>query len=138
LNQQKNVQEKPHKSYNPNKQNTPNIFWRSGRSDCKRDRLYPTAVKVTGSNFAEPLVLGFLNKPKMSYRQMSQSGALSGQQIPAQGLEQKLGEGSAKFMQAMVSQLIKTSLDKDEELLNRFQRIHIQDGSVIGLWLPSE
>ena len=68
---------------------------------------------------------------------MSQSGALSGLQITAQGLEQKFGEGSAKFMQTMleqaVSQLIKTSLDKDEELLNRFQRIHIQDGSVIGL-----
>lgn len=68
---------------------------------------------------------------------MSQSGALSGLQMTAQGLEQKFSERSAKFMQAMleqaVSQLIKTSLDKDIELLNRFQRIHIQDGSVIGL-----
>jgi hypothetical protein len=73
----------------------------------------------------------------MSYRQMSQSSALSGLPITAQGLEQKFGERSAKFMQTMleqaVSQLIKTSWDKDEELLNRFRRIHIQDGSVIGL-----
>lgn len=68
---------------------------------------------------------------------MSQSGALSGLQITAQGLEQKFSEHSAKFMQALleqaVNQLIKTSLDKDIELLNRFQQIHIQDGSVIGL-----
>jgi hypothetical protein len=104
---------------------------------AKETGFIQRAVKVTGSNFAETLVFGFLNKPKMSYRQMSQSGALSGLQITVQGLEQKFGEGSAKFMQTMleqaVSQLIKTSLDKDEELLNRFQRIHIQDGSVIGL-----
>ena len=73
----------------------------------------------------------------MSYRQMSQSGVSSGLQISAQGLEQKFSERSANFMRAMlesaVSQLIKTSLNKDLELLERFSRIHIQDGSVIGL-----
>jgi len=92
---------------------------------------------VNGSNFAETLVFGFLNNPKMSYRQMSQSGALSGLEITAQGLEQKFSERSAKFMQGMlesaVSQLIKTSLNKEIDLLDRFPRIHIQDGSVIGL-----
>lgn len=92
---------------------------------------------MNGSNFAETLVFGFLNNPKMSYRQMSQSGALSGLAITAQGLEQKFSERSAKFMQVMlenaVSQLIKTWLNKENELLDRFPRIHIQDGSVIGL-----
>ena len=92
---------------------------------------------MNGSNFAETLVFGFLNNPKMSYRQMSQSGALSGLEITAQGLEQKFSERSAKFMQGMlesaVSQLIKTSLNKEIDLLDRFPRIHIQDGSVIGL-----
>ncbi len=92
---------------------------------------------MNGSNFAEMLVFGFLNNPKMSYRQMSQSGAVSGLEITAQGLEQKFSQRSAKFMQVMlenaVSQLIKTSLNKEIELLDRFPRIHIQDGSVIGL-----
>lgn len=68
---------------------------------------------------------------------MSQAGALSGLQITAQGLEQKFSERSAKFMQVMleqaVNQMITTSLGKDIELLNRFERIHIQDGSVISL-----
>lgn len=94
-------------------------------------------VKVTGSNFAQTLVFGFLDNPKMSYREMSQSGAVSGLQITAQGLEQKFSARSAKFMQAVlgqaVNQLVRTSSGMEVELLNRFSRIHIQDGSVIGL-----
>ena len=43
-------------------------------------------VKVSGSNFAKTLVFGFLDNPKMSYREMSQAGVLSGLQISAQGL----------------------------------------------------
>jgi hypothetical protein len=115
----------------------PILFGTQADRIAKETGFIQREVKVTGSNFAGVLVFGFLNKPKMSYRQMSQSGALSGLQITAQGLEQKFSERSAKFMQAMleqaVSQLIKTSLGQDIELLNRFQRIHIQDGSVMGL-----
>ena len=94
-------------------------------------------VKVNGSNFAQTLVFGFLHNPKMSYRQMSQSGALSGLTITAQGLEQKFSPHSAHFMQRMleqaVGQLVITSLHKENQILDRFVRIHIQDGSVIGL-----
>lgn len=94
-------------------------------------------VKVSGSNFAKTLVFGFLDNPKMSYREMSQAGVLSGLQISAQGLEQKFSATSAKFMQAIlgqaVQQMVRASARMDVELLNRFERIHIQDGSVIGL-----
>ena len=103
----------------------------------KETKFIQREVKVTGSNFAQTLVFGFLNKPTMSYRQMRQSGAASGLEITAQGLEQRFSKSSAKFMQALleeaVGQLLKTALHKDTELLNRFERIHIQDGSVIGL-----
>ncbi len=73
----------------------------------------------------------------MSYREMSQAGVLSGLQISAQGLEQKFSANSAKFMQAVlgqaVNQLVRASSSMEVDLLNRFERIHIQDGSVIGL-----
>ena len=73
----------------------------------------------------------------MSYREMSQAGVLSGLQISAQGLEQKFSANSAKFMQAVlgqaVHQLVRASSSMEVDLLNRFERIHIQDGSVIGL-----
>jgi hypothetical protein len=99
--------------------------------------LVQREVKVTGSNFAQTLVFGFLDNPKMSYRQMSQTGALSGLKITAQGLEQKFSAASANFMQRLLEQAVKpvieTATGKEVALLQRFSRIHIQDGSVIGL-----
>ena len=99
--------------------------------------LVQREVKVTGSNFAQTLVFGFLDNPKMSYRQMSQAGALSGLRITAQGLEQKFSAASANFMQQLLEQalkpLIESSAGNEVDLLQRFSRIHIQDGSVIGL-----
>jgi hypothetical protein len=115
----------------------PRLFGEEANRLAKESGFVQREVKVNGSNFAETLVLGFLNRPKMSYRQMSQSGALSGLEITAQGLEQRFSERSATFMQAMleraVGQFIQGALEKDLELLNRFEGIHIQDGSVIGL-----
>jgi hypothetical protein len=99
--------------------------------------LVQREVKVTGSNFAQTLVFGFLDNPKMSYRQMSQAGALSGLKITAQGLEQKFSVASANFMQQLLEQalqqLVATATGNEVALLQRFSRIHIQDGSVIGL-----
>jgi hypothetical protein len=99
--------------------------------------LVQREVKVTGSNFAQTLVFGFLDNPKMSYRQMSQAGVLSGLQITAQGLEQKFSAASAKFMRQLleqaVRQVMETCPSNDVDLLQRFSRIHIQDGSVIGV-----
>jgi hypothetical protein len=94
-------------------------------------------VKVTGSKFAQTLVLGFLGNPTMSYRQMSQAGALSGLYMSAQGLEQKFSAASAQFMQRLlertVQQLIETASPCEVALLQRFGRIYLQDSSVIGL-----
>jgi len=133
----KNLQENPIKTITRISKALQSIFSEQADRLAKETGFTQRVVKVKGSNFAETLVFGFLNQPKMSYRQMSQTGALSGLQITAQGLEQKFSERSAKFMQVMleqaVKQMITTSLGKDIELLNRFERIHIQDGSVISL-----
>ncbi len=94
-------------------------------------------VKVTGSNFAQTLVWGFLNDPQMSYRQMSQAGVLSGLHITAQGWEQRFSAASATFLQRLlahtVQHLIVSAQLREGELLQRFGHIHIQDGSVISL-----
>lgn len=113
------------------------IFGTQADQLAREAGLVQREVKVTGSNFAQTLVFGFLDNPKMSYRQMSQAGALSGLQITTQGLEQKFSAASANFMQQLlekaVKQLMETSTDNEVDLLQRFSRIHIQDGSVIGL-----
>ena len=135
--QSKTYRKSPIKTITQISKSLQNIFGSEAKRLAKETGFIQREVKVNGSNFAETLVFGFLNNPKMSYRQMSQSGSLSGLAITAQGLEQKFSNRSAEFMQAMlestVSQLIKTSLSKEIDLLDRFSRIHIQDGSVIGL-----
>lgn len=94
-------------------------------------------VKITGHQFAHTMTFGFLDNPKMSYREMSQVAGMTGPKITAQGLEQKFGPASARFMQALldvaVKQMVQSSPGIDLNLLNRFSEIHIQDGSVIGL-----
>ena len=73
--------------------------------------LVQREVKVTGSKFAQTLVFGFLDNPKMSYRQMSQAGALSGLNITAQGLEQKFSAASANFMQCLLEQALQPLME---------------------------
>ncbi len=103
---------------------------------CKA-KFVKRKVKVTGSNFAQTLVFGFLDNPKMSYRQMKQVAGLSNLEISGQGLEQRFSQTSAEFMkrvlESAIAQVVCSSEEIDLELLNRFSKIHIQDGSVIGL-----
>ena len=112
-----------------------NVLGTKADNLARETKFVQREVKITGSKFAQTLVFGFLDNPKMSYREMSQAASLSGLGITAQGLEQKFSQTSAKFMQALlekaVEQLVDTSFSVDIDLLNRFSRIYIQDGSVM-------
>ena len=114
-----------------------NVFGTQADQLARTTKFIQRQVKVTGSQFAQTLVFGFLDNPKMSYREMSQVAGMTGPKITAQGLEQKFGPASARFMQALldvaVKQMVQSSPGIDLNLLNRFSEIHIQDGSVIGL-----
>jgi hypothetical protein len=114
-----------------------NVFGREADQLARKTKFVQRQVKVTGSKFAQTLVFGFLDNPKMSYREMKQVAGLSNLHITGQGLEQRFNRISAEFMKAVfenaVEQMVCSSSDVDIDLLNRFSRIHIQDGSVIGL-----
>jgi hypothetical protein len=114
-----------------------NVLGSQADALAREKKFVKRKVKITGSNFAQTLVFGFLDNPKMSYREMKQAAGLSNLDISAQGLEQRFGETAATFMQAVlenaVQQMICSSTGIELELLDRFSKIHIQDGSVIGL-----
>jgi hypothetical protein len=117
-----------------------NVFGRQADQLARRTKFVQRQVKVSGSKFAQTLVFGFLDNPKMSYREMKQVAGLSNLQITGQGLEQRFNEASAEFMKAVLEkameQMVCSSSHIDIDLLNRFSGIHIQDGSVIRL--PNE
>jgi hypothetical protein len=114
-----------------------NVFGRQADQLARKTKFVQRQVKVSGSKFAKTLVFGFLNNPKMSYREMQQAAILSHLHITGQGLEQRFNRSSAEFMKAVlenaVEQMVCSSSGIEIDLLNRFSKIHIQDGSVIGL-----
>jgi hypothetical protein len=114
-----------------------NVFGTQADQLARTTKFIQRQVKLTGSQFARTMTIGFMDNPKMSYREMSQVAGMTGPKITGQGLEQKFGPASAKFMQSLLEQAVKqmvlSSPGIDLNLLNRFSEIHIQDGSVIGL-----
>lgn len=114
-----------------------NVFGQQADELARETKFVKRQVKITGSNFCQTMVFGFLNHPKMSYREMKQTAGLSNLEITGQGLEQRFNEVSAEFMKAVfekaVEQMVSSSSGVDIDLLNRFSKIHIQDGSVIRL-----
>jgi hypothetical protein len=114
-----------------------NVFGRQADQLARKTKFVQRQVKVSGSKFAQTLVFGFLDNPKMSYREMKQAARLSNLHITGQGLEQRFTRASAEFMKAVlenaVEQMVCSSSGIEIDLLNRFSKIHIQDGSVIGL-----
>jgi hypothetical protein len=114
-----------------------NVLGSQADAMAREKKFVRRKVKVTGSKFAQTLVFGFLDNPKMSYREMKQAAGLSDLEISGQGLEQRFNEASANFMKAVlesaVQQMIYSSSAVDLDLLKGFSKIHIQDGSVIGL-----
>lgn len=113
-----------------------NVLGEQANQIARKTEFIQREVKVTGSKFAQTLVFGFLDNPKMSYREMRQAAQFSGLEITAQGLEQRFSKTSAEFMKALLEKTIEQvvcATNVDIELLNRFSAIHIQDGSVIGL-----
>jgi hypothetical protein len=116
--------------------NLQNLLGKKADQLARKTNFVQREVKISGSNFAQTLVFGFLDNPKMSYRGMRQAASLSGLNITAQGLEQKFCRASAEFMKALLEKTIEQVVyasNVEIELLNRFSAVHIQDGSVIGL-----
>jgi hypothetical protein len=117
-----------------------NVLGNQADALAREKRFVKRRVKVSGSNFAQTLVFGFLDNPKMSYREMRQAAGLSQLEITAQGLEQRFTQVSAEFMKSVLEkaleQLVSSSSSVDIDLLNRFTKIHLQDGSLIEL--PNE
>lgn len=93
-------------------------------------------VKVTGANFTQTLVFGWMGNPSATLEQLTQTGAAIGLEITPQGLEQRFTKEAADFMESMlektVSQVV-TSSPVAIPILQRFNGVHIQDSSIITL-----
>jgi len=93
-------------------------------------------VKLTGSTFAQTLVLGFLAHPEASYSELNQTAAVLGVEISPQGLEQRFTPAAALLMQRLLQLAVAQILDVTHQtagLLKPFNGVFIRDSSVITL-----
>ena len=93
-------------------------------------------VKVTGSNFSQMLVLGWLSNPEATLEELCQSGVAVGLEITPQGLDQRFTKEASDFMklelEAAVEQVI-CSEPVAVQLLKRFNGVYVKDSSTVTL-----
>lgn len=93
-------------------------------------------VKVTGSNFSQMLVLGWLGNPEATLEELCQTGVAVGLEITPQGLDQRFTKEASNFMkmelEAAIEQVI-VSEPVAVPVLQRFTGVYIKDSSTVSL-----
>lgn len=92
--------------------------------------------KLTGALFAQTLVFGWLANPHASLEALAQTAAALGVSISAQGLDQRLGEAGAVFLEELLGAAVQTVIAADPgaiPLLQRFSAVELLDSSTIAL-----
>ena len=101
--------------------------------------------KLTGAAFAQALVFGWLANPQASLGELAQAAAAAGVAISPQGLDQRLGEAGAAFLQGLLSAAVHAVIAAEPvaiPLLQRFSAVVLCDCSTLvlpdalGLWWP--
>jgi hypothetical protein len=62
------------------------------------------ASKLTEAHFAQALVLGWLNNPVATLRQLAQMAGTGGVAISSQGIDQRFSATAATFLQRLLLQ----------------------------------
>jgi hypothetical protein len=96
-------------------------------------------VKVTGSNFCQTLVMGWLGKPEATLEELCQTAAAIELEITPQGLEQRFTEEAANFMKAELEDAMAQVVHAEPvtiPILQRFKGVYLTDSSTVSL--PNE
>jgi hypothetical protein len=91
---------------------------------------------VTGSNFVQTLVFGWLAKGNATLGQLTQMAQNSELTITGSGLSQRFTEKAAEFLQQMLEKTTSYAMEAeapDIPVLNKFTAVLLEDSSVIPL-----
>lgn len=92
--------------------------------------------KVNGSTFIQSMVYGFQANPEMTYEELSQSAAIIGLKMSAQGMEQRFTKEAAEFTRNVLEKAVRQSIVQNEviePLIEKFEGLYIRDSSIIEL-----
>jgi hypothetical protein len=93
-------------------------------------------VKVTGSNFCQTLVMGWLANPEATLEELCQTAAAVGLEISPQGLEQRFTKEGSDFMKAQLAEAVAQLIRAEPvviPILQQFTGVHLTDSSTISL-----
>ena len=93
-------------------------------------------VKLTGRAFIQSLVFGFQSNPDLTYGELSQSAAMLGLEMSAQGLEQRFSRRAAEFVERVLETAVEKTIKGEKTnvpLLARFTGVYVRDSSIIEL-----
>ena len=93
-------------------------------------------VKVTGSNFSQMLVFGWLSNPDATLEELTQMGAAVGLEITPQGLEQRFTKEASEFMKEILGKAIEQVVQAEPvavPLLQKFNGVYLKDSTIVTL-----
>lgn len=103
---------------------------------ARETRFVQRKSLMDGAHFAQGLIFGWLSHPEASYTVLQEMLAIAGCEISAQALEQRMTAQAADFLLWLLYACTTACVAADPvmtELLNRFEGVYLQDGTVIGL-----
>lgn len=92
--------------------------------------------KLSGSDFAQTLVFGWLDNPDSTIEELAQTAATLGVSITPQGLDKRFTPDAARFLQGILESAVSAIVAAEPvaiPILQRFNGVFIQDGSTVTL-----
>jgi len=95
-----------------------------------------STAQLDGPTFSQTTVFGWMDTPEASYPQLRHVAASLGVAVSTQAVEQRFGVESAALLRELLQEAVKEALTSEArapELLNRFNGVYVQDGTIISL-----
>ncbi len=112
------------------------LFTTTADTLARRTGFVLRRSKLTGALFAQALVFGWLANAQASLENLAQAAAAVGVAISAQGLDQRLGEAAATFLEDLLGAAVQAVVAADAvaiPLVQRFSAVVLLDCSTIVL-----
>ena len=94
------------------------------------------ASRLSGSVFAQALILGSLAHPNPTLEDFAQTAALAGCPVSPQAIDQRFGPSAAAFLEQLLGQAVQqvvAAVPVAVELLKRFTSVSIQDRTTVSV-----
>src|SRR5688572_5350997 len=92
--------------------------------------------KLSGSIFTQTLVFGWMDNPKASLEELTQTTAALGVEISPQGLDQRFSQEAAACLKQVLQSAVKQAIAAEPvaiPILERFSGFYIFDASTVSL-----